>query len=160
MNEVILLTGGNLGDRLTTLTAARTQITLRVGRITKASSIYETAAWGNPDQPPFLNQVLVAETTLSPQEVLEQILSIEIELGRKRIEKWGPRAIDIDILFYDSAVVETNNLRIPHPEIPNRRFVLAPLAEVVPGLIHPVLGMNVSELLARTPDTLEVRRLA
>ncbi|TDX00750.1 2-amino-4-hydroxy-6-hydroxymethyldihydropteridine diphosphokinase [Dinghuibacter silviterrae] len=159
MNEVILLTGGNLGDRQALLAAARDLVGRDIGPVRKASSLYETAPWGNQDQPAFLNQVLIVDTALSPGAVLERIGSIEAALGRNRAEKWGPRLMDIDILFYGRAIIDTAELRVPHPEIANRRFVLAPLAEVAPELVHPVSGVTVAELLAATPDTLEVRRV-
>jgi 2-amino-4-hydroxy-6-hydroxymethyldihydropteridine diphosphokinase len=159
MHSVILLTGGNMGDRASRLARAREQIEKKIGPVAVASALYETAAWGNTGQPPFLNQVLQAQTTLSPEEVLEKILGIETFMGRVRTEKWGPREIDIDILFYGTTVVNGENLTIPHPEIPNRRFVLEPLAEIVPRLVHPVLGVDMKTLLERTADSLPVRRL-
>jgi 2-amino-4-hydroxy-6-hydroxymethyldihydropteridine diphosphokinase len=159
MYDVILLTGGNLGDRLTMLAGAREQIEKNVGPVRKASAVYETAPWGNTGQPAFLNQALAVETDLSPAAVLERILSIETGLGRKRDQKWGPRSIDIDILFYGSEVVEEKNLRIPHPEIPNRRFVLEPLREIAPEMVHPVLRQTIEALLEQTSDASEVKRL-
>lgn len=160
MSEVILLTGGNLGDRQAMLALAREQVARTVGLVKKSSALYETAAWGNTDQPAFLNQVLVVETALSPESVLEQVLAIEKGLGRKRTDKWGPRSLDIDILFYDAMVMATAQLTIPHPEIPHRRFVLEPLAEIAPDMVHPMLGISIRDLLAQTGDGLAVRRLA
>jgi 2-amino-4-hydroxy-6-hydroxymethyldihydropteridine diphosphokinase len=159
MHSVILLTGGNMGDRVSRLVQARKEIEKQIGPVEKASALYETAAWGNTGQPSFLNQVLRAETTLSPEEVLEGVLRIETSMGRVRTEKWGPREIDIDILFYDMEVVNRKNLTIPHPEIPHRRFVLEPLAEITPHLVHPVLGVDMETLLKQTTDSLPVRRL-
>jgi 2-amino-4-hydroxy-6-hydroxymethyldihydropteridine diphosphokinase len=159
MSEVILLTGGNLGDRQAMLDSAREQIARNVGPLKRTSGLYETDAWGNTDQPAFLNQVLVVDTALTPEAVLEQVLAIESGLGRKRMDKWGPRSLDIDILFYEATIMVTERLQIPHPEIPRRRFVLEPLAEVAPGMIHPVLGISIRDLLAQTRDTLAVRRL-
>jgi 2-amino-4-hydroxy-6-hydroxymethyldihydropteridine diphosphokinase len=159
MHSVILLTGGNLGDRVTRLARARKEIEDKIGPVGEASALYETAAWGNTGQPSFLNQVLRVGTRLSPGQVLAEVLGIETAMGRMRAEKWGPREIDIDILFYDTQVVNTENLTIPHPEIPNRRFVLEPLAEIAPRLVHPVLGVDMETLLERTGDTLPVRRL-
>lgn len=159
MHSVILLTGGNIGDRASQLTRARKEIEHKIGPVGKASALYETAAWGNTGQPSFLNQVLRVETVLYPGQVLAEVLGIETAMGRMRAEKWGPREIDIDILFYDTEVINSENLTIPHPEIPNRRFVLEPLAEIAPRLVHPVLGVDMETLLGRTGDTLPVRRL-
>jgi 2-amino-4-hydroxy-6-hydroxymethyldihydropteridine diphosphokinase len=159
MNGVILLTGSNLGDRRALLQEALERITQSIGPLVRVSGIYETEAWGIRDQGPFLNQVLEVQTVLSPEAVLENLLCIEDSLGRRRREKWGPREIDIDILFYRDRIIEREDLRVPHPEIPNRRFVLEPLHEIAPGLVHPLLGLTVAELLARTQDSLTVRRL-
>ena len=159
MHRVILLTGGNLGDRLSRLSEARTLITETIGHIDLSSGIYETAAWGNTGQPAFLNQVLLVETSLSPEDLLKAVLSIELAMGRVRSEKWGPREIDIDILFYGEEIIHMPHLQIPHPEIPNRRFVLEPLAEIAPALVHPVLKVNMETLLRNTSDLLEVKRL-
>jgi 2-amino-4-hydroxy-6-hydroxymethyldihydropteridine diphosphokinase len=156
MNNVYLLIGGNMGDRLKNLSESTNYIEKEVGAILKKSSIYETAAWGVTDQPSFLNQVLFVSTKLSAEDVLKTILSIEEKMGRKRVEKMGPRTIDIDILFYNDEIISLPNLSVPHPHIANRRFVLAPLAEIAPVLFHPVLQKNITELLKVCPDTLEV----
>jgi 2-amino-4-hydroxy-6-hydroxymethyldihydropteridine diphosphokinase len=156
MNNVYLLIGGNMGDRLKNLSESTKCIEKEVGAILKKSSIYETAAWGVTDQPSFLNQVLFVSTKLSAEDVLKTILSIEEKMGRKRVEKMGPRTIDIDILFYNDEIISLPNLSVPHPHIANRRFVLAPLAEIAPVLFHPVLQKNITELLKVCPDTLEV----
>ena len=148
-----------MGDRASRLAEARKQIEKQIGPVAGASALYETAAWGNTGQPAFLNQVLQVRTSLAPELVLEQALEIDRVLGRVRTEKWGPREIDIDILFYDREVIDRDNLKIPHPEIPNRRFVLEPLAELLPRLVHPVLGVDMETLLRRTADALPVRRL-
>lgn len=160
MERIFLLTGGNVGDRLATLGEAREGIAQAIGPIVQASGLYETAAWGQTEQPDFLNQVLEVETLLSPREVLNQIQLMEAALGRVKTSKWGPRLIDIDILFYGTAVVSEPDLHIPHPEIPTRRFVLEPLVEIAPDWVHPVLKVDVQTLLARTSDDLPVRRLA
>jgi 2-amino-4-hydroxy-6-hydroxymethyldihydropteridine diphosphokinase len=156
MNNVYLLIGGNMGDRLKNLSESTGWIEKEVGAIVKKSSIYETAAWGVTDQPSFLNQVLFVSTKLSAEDVLKTILPIEEKMGRKRVEKMGPRTIDIDILFYNNEITSLPNLSIPHPHIANRRFVLEPLAEIAPAFVHPVLQKNVAELLNDCPDTLEV----
>ncbi|WP_347156494.1 2-amino-4-hydroxy-6-hydroxymethyldihydropteridine diphosphokinase [Pontibacter chitinilyticus] len=158
MPKLYLLLGGNLGDRTLYLQQARTSITDRVGPITQTSKLYETAAWGKTDQPAFLNQVLEVETGLSPEQVLQRINVIEQELGRIRQEHWGARVIDIDILFYDDLVLQTQRLTIPHPQLHLRRFTLMPLAEIAPNLDHPVLKRSIKQLLEDCADTLEVQK--
>jgi 2-amino-4-hydroxy-6-hydroxymethyldihydropteridine diphosphokinase len=159
MAKVYLLTGGNVGDSLRTLQSANGLIQERVGTIEKESSIYKTAAWGKTDQDDFLNQVLEVQTFLSPEKLMDTLLDIEIELGRKRFEKYGPRIIDLDILFYDELILNSEKLTIPHPQIQFRRFVLEPLNELVPGFVHPVLNKKISVLLEECPDFLEVKPL-
>ena len=156
MHKVYLLLGGNLGNRTLYLQQARESISQRVGSIKQTSRIYETAAWGKTDQPTFLNQVLGVETDLSPEEVLQSINAIEQELGRIRQEHWGARVIDIDILFYDEIVQQSQRLTIPHPQLHLRRFTLMPLAEIAPNLMHPALDQSIKQLLESCPDTLEV----
>lgn len=156
---VFLLLGTNMGDRHKNLAAAQQAIHPKIGWINKASSVYETAAWGKSDQPSFYNQVIEIETSLSPQKVLDELLSIEESMGRKRIEKWGARIIDIDILFYGDETIETERLSIPHPQLASRRFALAPLNEIAPMLKHPIFAKQISELLAECPDHLRVERI-
>ena len=156
MPDVYLLLGGNLGDRLAFLKQARTSLANQVGSIKANSKFYETAAWGKTDQPSFLNQVLHVQTNLLPEELLHIIQSIEQTLGRERFEHWGARVIDIDILFYDDLVLQTQRLSIPHPHLHTRRFTLAPLAEIAPDLVHPVLHKTIKALLAACQDELEV----
>ena len=156
MPKVYLLLGGNLGDRTLYLQQARESINRQVGTLTRSSKVYETAAWGKIDQPNFLNQVLEVQTELTPEAVLQRINAIEQELGRVRKEHWGARVIDIDILFYDNLVLQTQRLTIPHPQLHLRRFTLLPLAELAPELKHPVLGKSINQLLQECPDELEV----
>jgi 2-amino-4-hydroxy-6-hydroxymethyldihydropteridine diphosphokinase len=156
MPKVYLLLGGNLGDRTLYLQQARENINGQVGPLTRSSKVYETAAWGKTDQPNFLNQVLEVQTELTPEKVLQSINSIEQELGRVRHEHWGARVIDIDILFYDNLVQQTQRLTIPHPQLHLRRFTLMPLAEIAPDLVHPVLSKSINQLLQECPDELEV----
>lgn len=156
MPKLYLLLGGNLGDRTLYLQQARESIAAQVGTITKTSSLYETAAWGKTDQPAFLNQVLEAETILSPEDVLQTINQVEHDLGRIRTEHWGARVIDIDILFYGNLVQQTQRLTIPHPQLHLRRFTLLPLHEIAPDLVHPVLKQTINDLLESCPDKLEV----
>ena len=151
-----LLLGANLGDRVATLSRAVQRISEIVGAVVQQSHIYETAPWGVLEQPAFLNQVLAVDTQLEPDAVLTQTQRIERELGRVRLEKWGARMIDIDILYYDQRIVKTNQLTIPHPYLHQRRFTLMPLAEISPDFRHPVLGKTTTELLTECPDTGEV----
>lgn len=158
MAKLYLLLGGNLGDRPLYLAQAREHIAAQIGAIIQASALYETAAWGKTDQPAFLNQVLQVQTELTPEQVLQGINHIEQELGRVRQEHWGARVIDIDILFYDDLVLQTQRLTIPHPQLHLRRFTLLPLAEIAPTLEHPGLHKSAARLLQDCPDTLEVRQ--
>lgn len=160
MNEAFLLTGGNIGDRKNYLWLAKKEIEERCGKILKQSSIYETAAWGKEDQEAFLNQVLKIETGLSSEELLHTILKVEEDLGRKRDLKYGPRIIDIDILFFNNEVIDLHGLKIPHPQIQNRKFVLVPLNEIAAEKIHPVFQKTVSRLLSECPDPLTVNKFS
>lgn len=121
------------------------------------SRIYQTAAWGGVAKGEFLNQIAVILTDRDPMEVLEVIRTIESKLGRKREEHWGDRTMDIDILYFGDQTVETDQLKIPHPFIAQRKFVLVPLAELLPQKIHPVTGMNSLEMLAECDDLSEVK---
>src|SRR5688572_14977179 len=154
-----LLLGTNLGDRKKNLSIARNAIEVSVGPILKASSIYQTEAWGKTDQPDFLNQALEVQTTLSPEDVLAEILKIEQTMGRTRDAHWGERTIDIDILLYESKMVSSSSLTIPHPQLPNRRFALEPLAEIGSDVIHPILQLTIQAILEQCSDLLEVHRI-
>lgn len=157
--QTYLLLGSNLGDRQRILRRAATMISQQVGPITALSSLYETAPWGVKEQPAFLNQVAEVQTDLAPEEVLRHVLEIEQRLGRVRYERWGARHLDIDILYFDSLVMDTARLTIPHPRLHERRFTLVPLVELMPDYVHPVLGQTTLELLATCPDEGEVVRL-
>jgi 2-amino-4-hydroxy-6-hydroxymethyldihydropteridine diphosphokinase len=159
MNKAYLLTGGNEGDRYLYLQQARANIELNCGRLLLISSIYETAPWGKTDQADFLNQVLLVETILSPQSLLQAIFSIEEKGGRKRATKNAPRTIDIDMLFYNNIILDEPGLKIPHPRIPERRFVLEPLNEISPGFVHPVLRKTIHQLLLECKDELAVKKI-
>jgi len=156
MGRAYLSLGSNLGDRMEALNRAMALIGQRCGTIVTKSSVYETAAWGLADQPAFLNMAIGVDTPDLPVDLMARLLAIETTLGRKRMEQWGPRTIDIDILFYDDMVLDLPNLTIPHPYLQDRRFVLAPMNEIAPGLIHPVFKNTISELLRLCPDKLAV----
>ena len=158
-SKAFLLLGGNLGNREENLKKAASEISNRIGEVIEKSSIYETEAWGVHDQPDFLNQVLGVDSSLSPEELLFTCLEIEKDLGRVRKVHWGERLIDIDILFIEDKVINTQRLTVPHPEIQNRRFTLQPLAELASGFVHPVLQKEISSLLKECSDDLEARRL-
>jgi 2-amino-4-hydroxy-6-hydroxymethyldihydropteridine diphosphokinase len=141
------------------LESAEAYIANITGKIIGKSQIYSSEPWGNPNQESFLNQVLEIETILGPQLLLQKILEIEIAMGRSRKLKWGPRIIDIDILFYNSDIIHMEGLQIPHPQIQNRRFVLMPLSEIAPDFMHPELHIPVKQLLADCQDPLKVSAL-
>ena len=159
MSKTYLLIGGNLGNRKENLSKAIVLIRKHCGSLTNASSLYETAAWGMTEQPSFLNQALEISTSLNAKQLMRKILKIETMMGRVRNEKFGPRTIDIDILFYENEIHDLPFLKIPHPELQNRRFVLVPLAELNPELQHPVLKKTIAELLEECPDNLEVKKI-
>jgi len=146
-----LALGSNLGDRAGFLARARQALQAAGIAVIRASSEADTAPLGVTNQPRFLNQVLEVETAMPASELLTTVKRIETELGRRSRSRWGPREIDIDILFYGAAVVQQGNLQIPHPELPNRRFALELVAELDPGLVHPLTGETVSAMLQRVP---------
>jgi 2-amino-4-hydroxy-6-hydroxymethyldihydropteridine diphosphokinase len=148
MNHVIYLsTGSNLGDRALNLRNAIASLIPEVQTLTQ-SSIYETEPWGYSDQPTFLNQVIKASTILEPIELLNFLKEIERLMGRQETFRFGPRKIDLDILFYDDLILDTPKLIVPHPHIAERAFVLIPLAEIAPDLIHPIYKKTIQELKA------------
>jgi len=151
-DDVFLALGSNLGDRLRNLESALDALRARL-RITAVSGIYETEPMGFADQSPFLNLVCRASTGLSPEELHEFTLGTEKLLGRQPTFRNGPRTIDIDILFYGSRCISSERLSIPHPRIPERAFVLIPLAEIAPDFQHPGLHKTVRELLAEVADS-------
>jgi 2-amino-4-hydroxy-6-hydroxymethyldihydropteridine diphosphokinase len=147
MTEALIGLGSNLGERELNLRAAVTALEA-LGRVVAVSSVYETEPMYHEDQGWFLNCVVSTETDLEPRPLLEAMQSVESSLGRKRAERNGPRTIDLDILFYDARIVSETGLVIPHPLIAERLFVLAPLVELRPEFVHPVLGVSVAQMLS------------
>jgi len=154
--RVYLLLGSNLGNRLLQINLAKIEIETHCGMISTASKIYETAPWGDENQPGFLNQVIEIESGIAPADLLKQLQNIEKTIGREKTHKWGPRIIDIDILFYGELIIHTKDLIIPHPELHKRRFTLVPLAEIAPSFFHPGLNKTVKTLLDECGNTLDV----
>lgn len=148
--------GSNLGDRETKITSALKMLGQKA-QILKISSLYETEPVGYKDQPWFLNCVCSLETDLSPQALLKFAKAIERKLGRKPTLRFGPRLIDIDILFYDGLILDSPDLVIPHPRLAERAFVLVPLKEIAPNLVHPLLGVTIEELLEGAESLERVR---
>ncbi|MBT2563213.1 2-amino-4-hydroxy-6-hydroxymethyldihydropteridine diphosphokinase [Pedobacter sp. ISL-68] len=159
-NTAYLLLGGNLGDREANLKKAIELLNNKIGKVIAISSLYETAAWGKTNQPAFLNQAVGLQTNLSAVAVLDLALSIEQELGRVREDKWGARLIDIDlILFGDQIINIPDKLQVPHPHMQDRKFVMEPLAEIAPEVIHPLLGETILSICRNIDDPLEVKKL-
>jgi 2-amino-4-hydroxy-6-hydroxymethyldihydropteridine diphosphokinase len=156
MNKVYLLIGGNMGDRMANLINAHKHIEQQIGNIELKSSIYETAAWGQTNQPDFLNQALLVHTQLEAAELMSKLLSIENLMGRIRTIKLGPRTIDLDIIYFNNDVISTSLITIPHPKLAERKFVLAPLFEIAPDYLHPILNKTNASMLKECGDSLAV----
>jgi 2-amino-4-hydroxy-6-hydroxymethyldihydropteridine diphosphokinase len=153
LQTVYLLLGSNLGNREQILTKAINMIDEKIGAIISQSRNYETKPWGKTDQPDFLNIAISITTNLMPIQVLEQTQAIEEQLGRVRIEKWGARLIDIDIIFYGHEIIDIpHRLHIPHPLVQERVFALEPLSEIAPDFIHPIFGKTILQLLNEIND--------
>lgn len=158
--DAYLLLGTNLGDRVQNLNTAIAYIQTEAGQVFAKSSVYETAAWGKTDQPSFLNQAIGIKADLEPLQLLEILLSIEQKMGRVRLERWGERLIDIDIIFYGDVIIQDNNhLHLPHPEMHRRRFVLEPLNEIAENFIHPIFKEKISSILTNLSDELTVEKI-
>lgn len=155
MSTVFLALGTNLDDRLANLRAALAALPPEITVVAR-SRVYETPAWGYEDQPPFLNMVVKGQTDLPPEALLAHVKHLEAGLGRTPSFHWGPRLIDIDILFYDGLVLDSPSLIVPHPRLHERAFVLVPLADVAADLVHPVLHKTISQLVGEV-DTSSIQ---
>ena len=160
INQLFLSLGGNLGNTREIFEGAYPLIEKKIGNISVYSSIYQTEAWGPIPQADFLNQVLLVSTTLSAQDCLTEMLAIEKEFGRERKERWGPRTLDLDILYYSDITIAEEDLTVPHPRIAERKFILTPLVEIAPFYVDPTSGKSMVELLDSCTDTSSVNRFA
>jgi 2-amino-4-hydroxy-6-hydroxymethyldihydropteridine diphosphokinase len=160
MKGKYLILGSNVGERELNLKDAWIKIINNIGPVLSSSSVYQTEPWGYREQASFYNQIIQIETTLDAYETLNAILAIEKSLGRIRIGKWQERIIDIDILYFEDQIINEKKLTIPHPGIPDRRFVLEPLCELIPDEIHPALMLSNAELLKAIDDQLKTEKIS
>lgn len=158
MYGVFLLLGTNLGDKKSNLDEAFSHLS-ELGTISNKSSIYITPPWGKTDQPEFYNQVLILNTSLTAEVLLAEIMNIEKVMGRVRHEKWGERLIDIDILYFEKQIINKDELIVPHPGIPERKFTLIPLVELAPEFINPVTNKSNKEMLDELHDQSVITKL-
>ena len=158
INQLFLSLGGNLGNTREIFEGAYPLIEKKIGKISVYSSIYQTEAWGPIPQADFLNQVILVSTVLNPEACLTELLEIEREFGRERKERWGPRTLDLDILYYGDVIIAESDLSIPHPRIAERKFILTPLAEIAPLFEDPVSRKSMVTLLADCTDNSQVNR--
>jgi len=156
---IYLCLGSNLGDRKLNISRAVKELENSGLKILKRSPLYETEPVGIKAQPMFINMCLEAGTPLDPEALLNVIKQVETKIGREKGEKWGPRIIDIDILFYNNIIIHGENLTIPHPEIINRKFVLDPMNEIAPGFVHPEYNLTIKELLEKKDFIEKTRKL-
>jgi len=151
--------GGNLGNTIEIFQNSMEILTKKVGKITQLSSLYQTAAWGPIPQNDFINQVIEVETKLSAPELMDILLEIELQQGRVRQERWGPRTLDLDIIFFGEQLISRENLEIPHPRMTDRKFVLVPMTEINPSFVHPKIQKTMEKLLLECKDESECRAL-
>jgi 2-amino-4-hydroxy-6-hydroxymethyldihydropteridine diphosphokinase len=161
LEKVFIALGGNVGSVSETFDIAIQKMKEAIGKIGNQSSLYKTEPWGNKNQDDFLNKIIIVETDFSAYEVLKKTLDIENSLGRnrKKDKQFAPRTIDIDILFYGKKIINKGNLIIPHPRLHLRNFVLTPLMEVAPGLVHPVLQKTIKHLFKKNTDVSVVNKI-
>ena len=160
MNKVVLLLGSNLGDGQLLFQQVISLIEKRLGKLEKQSALYQSPPWGFEHENNFINQVLIMNTEKDTEQVLQSCLQIEVDLGRKRkTQGYGARIIDIDVLFVNDEVMETESLVLPHPRLHLRKFTLLPLAELIPDFVHPTLNKTIQELLVACEDNSEVRKI-
>ena len=157
MNQAFILLGTNLGDKRANLQQAILSISTNLISIVSYSDIYETAACGNTNQDNFYNQVIEVNTELSANDLLQTLLQIETQMGRVRNQKWEARIIDLDILYFNNEIIDTENLKVPHPYLHVRRFTLAPLVQIAPEFLHPVFNKTNTALLENCSDNSEVK---
>lgn len=158
MNTIYLLLGSNLKNPEQQLSIARMHIESEIGETIQSSSLYATSAWGNTNQPDFLNQVIIVQSDFSARNTMDTILKIEENMGRIRTQKNAPREIDIDILFFNNDIINLHDLSVPHPLLQERKFVLIPLKEIAPDFKHPILLKTTQELLEMCTDSLDVQK--
>jgi len=160
MNKAYLSLGSNRGGRTANLKNAIDLLTEWAGSVTIVSSLYETPPWEMEDETDFINQALLLETEMSSEQLIDTIILIESMMGRQRTsKKYEPRKIDIDILFFNDEIINTEDLTVPHPLLKERRFVLEPMAEIAPAFIHPVFKKSITQLLVECEDKSEIRKL-
>lgn len=147
MHEAYIGIGSNLGNREKNCEHAISLLLEQRITVRKRSAMIETEPWGVADQPKFINMAIQIDTTLAPEDLLNLLKDIESRVGRTEVTRWGPRIVDLDILLYNSCVIDSRNLQIPHPHLHDREFALRPLADIAPEIIHPVLGKSIRTLL-------------
>ena len=160
MNKAVLLLGSNLGYGQLLFQQVISLIDKRLGKLEMQSTLYQSPPWGFEHENDFLNQVLILETDLPAGEILQTCLQIEVDIGRKRTTQvYGARRIDIDVLFVNDEVMDTESLVLPHPRLHLRKFTLLPLLELIPDYVHPKLQKSIQELLVACEDNSEVRKI-